>query len=334
MKLEHLNLNQVVENMGKMLQRVLGETIRMRLNPAANPVVVHADAGMIEQVLMNLAVNARDAMPSGGDLAITIATVELDAPRAEKWGGSGGGVRRLERQRQRMWHRPGNINAHLRAVFHDQGCGQRHRSGPGHRSRHRQAASRLGQVQSQPGQGTDFHIYLPLAAAAAESASAPPPAPPKRGGDETILVVEDEPALRKLILRTLSRLGYQMIEADTGRQALEVFAGHQAAIRLVLTDIVMPDGLSGLELTRRLQQQAPALKVIYMSGYSAEITGKDGKLVEGVNFLAKPFSQAQLTAIIRANLEGPLIDPRKRLSRIAWPAMLPSNELRSGATFF
>ncbi len=305
MKLEHLNLNQVVENMGKMLQRVLGETIRMRLNPAANPVVVHADAGMIEQVLMNLAVNARDAMPSGGDLAITIATVELDAPGAEKMGEArAGAFAVLSVKDSGCGIAPEILTRIFEPFFTTKDVGKG--TGLGLATVHGIVKQHRGWVlvQSQPGQGTDFHIYLPLAAAAAESASAPPPAPPKRGGDETILVVEDEPALRKLILRTLSRLGYQMIEADTGRQALEVFAGHQAAIRLVLTDIVMPDGLSGLELTRRLQQQAPALKVIYMSGYSAEITGKDGKLVEGVNFLAKPFSQAQLTAIIRANLEG------------------------------
>jgi CheY-like chemotaxis protein len=117
------------------------------------------------------------------------------------------------------------------------------------------------------------------------------------------LVVEDEPALRKLITRTLKQLGYQIIEASNGRDALQVWEQNKAVIHLVLTDMVMPDGISGLDLIRRLRIKDPQLKAIYMSGYNAEITGKESEMVEGANFIAKPFNQFQLATIVRAGLD-------------------------------
>jgi len=115
--------------------------------------------------------------------------------------------------------------------------------------------------------------------------------------------VEDEPAVRKLVTRTLTQRGYQIIEAANGQEALVVWEKNQAAIRLVLTDMVMPEGIGGLELARRLRLQSPQLKIVFMSGYNPELTAKTSDLVEGLNFIPKPFNQFQLATIIRASLD-------------------------------
>jgi CheY-like chemotaxis protein len=153
-------------------------------------------------------------------------------------------------------------------------------------------------------QGTTFRIYLPLL-----PASRPEPghdttlATVKRGA-ETILLVEDEPALRTLVRTVLTRLGYRVLEAASGLAALEVWKAHREEIKLLLTDMVMPDGISGRELSQRLLAEKPDLKVIYTSGYSQEITGHDFPLQEGENFLAKPFQATKLAKVIRVRLDA------------------------------
>jgi DNA-binding NtrC family response regulator len=123
------------------------------------------------------------------------------------------------------------------------------------------------------------------------------------GGNETILLAEDDPALRNAVRTTLSQLGYRILEASTGVRALEVWRQHRAEIGLLLTDLVMPDGMTGKVLTERIHQENPRLKVIYMSGYSTEVSAKDFALKEGVNFLNKPFSAYKLAQTVRNNLD-------------------------------
>ncbi len=300
-----LDLNEVVANLTRMLQRILGEDIKMHLHYAAQPVVVRADATMLEQVLLNLAVNSRDAMPGGGRLVVETARVELNA----------------ERVAQMPAGRPGNF---VTLSVNDTGCGIAPEILPrifepffttkdigkgtglglatvyGIIQQHRGWVN----VTSELGKGTAFTIFLPELH---ELPVVPPsraPAPPTAAGKETVLVVEDEPALRALMRKILSRAGYQILEAATGTAALEVWANHKDQIKLLLTDLVMPDGLGGRELARRLTTERPGLRVLYTSGYSADVAGKDFPLQEGVNFLSKPFETTKLTQIVRATLDG------------------------------
>jgi CheY-like chemotaxis protein len=158
-------------------------------------------------------------------------------------------------------------------------------------------------VHSEAGQGTTFRIYLPRLTQRAAKKAVWSSLATLRGGNETILLVEDDPALRAPIRIALSRLGYRVLEASNGIEALEVWKQHRAEIRLLLTDLVMPGGISGKELGEQLLQQDPKLKVIYASGYSADIVGKDFSLKEGVNFLAKPFAAHKLAQTVRNCLD-------------------------------
>jgi CheY-like chemotaxis protein len=160
-------------------------------------------------------------------------------------------------------------------------------------------------VHSEVGRGTTFRIYLPRLAGMSEQITAPPALAAMRGGNETILLVEDEESLRVLVQTVLSRLGYRVLEASTGVKALEIWKENRKEISLLLTDLLMPDGMTGKALSQGLLQKNPKLKVVYMSGYSAEVVGKDFPLQEGVNFLAKPFQVQKLAQTIRDSLDKP-----------------------------
>ena len=306
LQLHDLDLNQVTNDLTKMLRRLLGEDIGLQLKLAEQPMFVHADQGMMDQVLMNLAVNARDAMPNGGRLIIETSGVAFNddtafLPATARPGSfvclsvsdNGCGI-------------PADILPRIFEPFFttkDVGKG----TGLG-------LATVFGIVQqhkgwinvySEVGQGTTFRIYLPrltnmTGRKIAEKTLAAVPT-----GQETILLVEDEPALRDLIKKTLTQLGYHILEAPSGIKALEIWQAHRAEIRLLLTDIVMPDAMSGIDLAQRLLQNNPKLKIIYMSGYSAEVASKDVFMEEGVNFLTKPFQMHMLAQILRDRLDKP-----------------------------
>jgi PAS domain S-box-containing protein len=299
-----LDLNETIATTTKMLKRMLGETIEMQVKLAAQPLFLHADAGMLDQVLMNLCVNARDAMPNGGHLVIETAGVELDELAVA----------------QTVQARPGSF---VRLCVSDNGDGipsdilpkifepffttKSVGKGTG-----LGLATVFGIVQqhqgwinvySEVGKGTTFRIYLPRLTGNVAIQSAPALAA-TRGGHETILLAEDEPALRLAVRKNLAQLGYRILEAPTGVKALEVWQEHRDEISLLLTDLVMPDGMSGIVLAQRLLQQNPKLKVIYMSGYSAEVVGKDFPFAEDVNFLTKPFPAQKLAQTIRDRLDA------------------------------
>jgi len=297
----NLDLNTVVENMGKMFRRILTEEIRLKLAPAPGPVVVYADVGMIEQVLLNLAVNARDAMPGGGELEMAITTVTSDT--VAQTGNGPGKFAVLTVRDSGCGIAPEILPRIFEQFFTTKDVGKG--TGLGLATVYGIVQQHKGwvEVKSQPGKGTSFHIYLPLLTDAAAAGPAPAAPQPGPGGNETILVVEDEPAVRKLVTRTLTQRGYQIIEAANGQEALVVWEKNQAAIRLVLTDMVMPEGIGGLELARRLRLKSPQLKIVFMSGYNPELTAKTSDLVEGLNFIPKPFNQFQLATIIRASLD-------------------------------
>ena len=299
-----LDLNQNVNEMTKMLKRILGENITVQLNLAARPMLLHADAGMMDQVLMNLAVNARDAMLNGGQLVIETAGAEFDTDTAPQTAQARpGSFVRLSVSDNGCGIPPENLAKIFEPFFTTKGAGKG--TGLGLATVLGIAQQHQGwvNVQSELGHGTTFTVYLPRLSESHDTKiikSLPAAAPT---GHETILLVEDEPALRTMIGKTLNRLGYRVLQASTGFKALEVWKEHPANIHLLLTDLMMPDGMTGKELGERLFQENPKLKVVYMSGHGADILAEGFPLQEGVNFLQKPFQLQQLAQTIRQGLD-------------------------------
>jgi two-component system cell cycle sensor histidine kinase/response regulator CckA len=304
-----VSLNDIVSGMIKMLHRIIGEDITLQTRLLNGGAPVYADPGMIEQVLLNLAVNARDAMPKGGQISISITAVSFDAAAAAL----------------RPHGRPGQF---IRLSFSDTGCGipSEHLprifepffttkdigkgTGLGLATVDGIVAQHQGwiEVQSTVGQGTTFHVYLPRWTESAPAQTATRAAAPVRGGHETILLVEDESPLRGFVIRVLERYGYRVLAASDGVAALELWRQHRDAVDLLLTDIIMPEGLSGPELAGQLAAAKPGLKVIYMSGYSGDKAGRNLKLREGFNFLEKPFGAVKLAQTVRQRLDAPPAD--------------------------
>jgi signal transduction histidine kinase/DNA-binding response OmpR family regulator/putative methionine-R-sulfoxide reductase with GAF domain len=299
-----LNLQDVVANIAKMLQRTLGEHIQLQIKLPTERLFVYADAGMMDQILLNLTVNARDAMPKGGKIVIETSGVQFDEVTAA----------------QIIQARPG---AFVCLSVTDTGCGIPPKvlprifepffttkevgkgTGLGLATCFGIAQQHKGwiNVYSEVGRGTTFNVYLPQLAGPTVKKTICSSLASIRGGNETILLVEDEFALRAVVRTTLLRLGYRVIEAATGNEALAVWRQDHDAIRLLLTDLVMPGGLTGRDLADQLLKENPKLKVIYTSGYRAEIEARDFLLVEGGNFLAKPFETEKLAQTIRNCLD-------------------------------
>ncbi len=300
-----LNLNYVVTGMEKMLQRVIGEHIHMEivLSPDLWPVKV--DLAQIEQVIVNLAVNARDAMPGGGQLTIETANITLGedyaASHLEVQPGdyvllaisdTGGGMSQ-------------EVKAHIFEPFFttkELGRG----TGLGLSTVYgivKQSGGHIW-VYSEEKQGTTFKIYLPRAQEMPRPAARQPLIADIPVGDETILLVEDDSQVRDLARRTLERQGYTVLEARNSREAWQVFTSHTGPIHLLLTDVVMP-GLSGKSVADQLAEINPDLKVLFMSGYTGNIVVHHGELEEGIAFLQKPLSPSALARKVRQVLDTP-----------------------------
>jgi len=299
-----LELNAVVGNMDRMLRRLLGEDIELvtSLDPGAG--AVNADPGQLEQVLLNLAVNARDAMPGGGRLSIETARLHLHEEHVER--------------RHRL--PPGDYAC---LVVTDTGVGmddatQAHLFEPFFTTKEVGKGTGLGLatvygivkqsggyiwVYSEPGRGTTVKVYLPRVPAATEAPVAPPPPKAVRGGHETVLLVEDAAPVRTLARRSLEACGYRVLDAADGPSALELSARHPSGIDLLVTDVVMP-GMSGRELAERLAPERPEMKVLYTSGYTDDAMVRQGVLNAGVAFLQKPFVPDMLARKVREVLDG------------------------------
>ena len=298
----HLDLNGVVCNMAKMLQRVLGEDIALNVRYASNLPPVHADPGMIEQVLINLAVNSRDAMPKGGQLDIQLKAVELGRRAAQTHPEARAGTFVVLTVTDTGCGIPAeNVERIFEPFFTTKGVG--HGTGLGLATIYGIVKQHQGwiRVESTVHRGTLFEICLP---ASEKPAALYSPTPRRvRGGSECILLVEDEEPLRELVRCVLESYGYTVLDAATGRLALEVWQQHSERIDLLLTDIVMPDGITGRDLAETVKQQRPELRVLFSSGYSADIIGKDFVLADGVNFLQKPYSPQTLAETVRDCLD-------------------------------
>jgi PAS domain S-box-containing protein len=300
-----LDLNESINEMTKMLRRILGEDIELQFKFSMQALCVRADPGMLDQVLMNLAVNARDASPNGGKLVVETSAVEFDeSVREMSVNARPGSFVCLSVSDTGTGIPPEILPKIFEPFFTTKGVGKG--TGLG-------LATIFGIVQqhngwinvySEVGRGTTFRIYLPRLAKLSPQQTEQPKQAAVRGGNETILLVEDDAFLRASVLKTLLQLGYRVLDAVNGLEALQVWKQHRDEIHLVLTDLVMPGGINGKELGELLLKDNPKLKVIYASGYSAEITDKDFSLKEGVNFLAKPFQTQKLAQAIRENLDA------------------------------
>jgi PAS domain S-box-containing protein len=311
-----LDLNEVVSENLKMLTRVIGEDIDLMMVPAAELGAVRADAGQIDQVIMNLAVNARDAMPSGGKLTIETSNVSLDEEYAR-------------------YHAPLRPGDYVMLSISDNGMGmdaetQSHIFEPFFTTKGPKGTG-LGLstvygivkqsggyvwVYSESGKGTTFKIYLPRVAerttnvaqtiASGEAAFAETDLPEpglREPGAETILLAEDEANLRYLARQFLEKLGYRVIEAADGAVAMQIAVAHEGVIHLLLTDVIMP-GMNGRELAQRISEIRPQTKILYMSGYTENVIGHNGMLDAGVRLLQKPFTLRDLKAKVREALDS------------------------------
>ena len=304
MQPRELDLNEIVASLTKMLQRILGEDVSLQLNLHPRALLTRADAGMLDQVLLNLVVNARDAMLGGGRLYIETTEMVLSEKEAASVPDAS----------------PGR-HVCLRVTDTGSGIAPEHRARifePFFTTKEAGKGTGLGlatvfgivkqhggslAVESEVGRGTTFQICLPATAEAATSLDEVAVNPKPRGGTETILLVEDEPAVRMLTRIVLERAGYLVWEARDGVEALRIWKEHQDTIQLVLTDIVMPEGVSGRELAARLQASKPELRVIFTSGYSADIAGHELSIQDAQNFIQKPSSPQRVLEIVRRCLD-------------------------------
>ena len=299
-----VDLNELVQNLLKMLRRLLGENITITFDSQEALPAAEVDIGMMEQVLMNLAVNARDAMPRGGLLTIATKSVELDAEASK-----------LHSER-----RPGHFvtltvadtgqgmdEGTLKRIFEpffttkDIGKG----TGLGLPTAHGIVKQHHGwiEVQSQLGHGSVFVVYLPVKIVPAASIEPPPAVSPVVGGRGTLLLVEDEDIVRRPIGIYLRKLGYQVIEAANGNQAFSLWQRHRDQIDLLYTDMVMPEGVSGLDLAEKLRAEKPQLRVIISSGYSTEISMQGVPAGAGYIYLPKPSPSAAIATAVRECME-------------------------------
>jgi PAS domain S-box-containing protein len=304
LQLRDLDLNESINEMTKMLRRTLGENIKLQFKFAMQDLFIHADAGMMDQILMNLAVNARDAMPKGGQLVIETSAVDFDeSVRAHSALARPGSFVCLSVSDTGCGITPENLPRIFEPFFTTKEVGKG--TGLG-------LATVFGIVQqhqgwinvySEVGHGTTFRVYLPRLAKMSEQEIRQPVLIPMLGGNETILLVEDDASLRASVRKTLSQLGYRVLEATNGIEALKVWKQDRDEIHLLLTDLLMPGGMTGKQLGKQLLKENPKLKVIYASGYSSEVAGKDFPLKEGVNFLTKPFQAHKLAQTVRNLLD-------------------------------
>jgi len=305
MQPRRLDMNEVVCNMTKMLGRILGEDIALQLNYCPQPALVQADASMMEQVLLNLAVNSRDAMPKGGQLAIRIALQEIGASHLAKHSeASPGRFVCLGVIDNGCGIPPENLPRIFEPFFTTKEVGKG--TGLGLATVYGIVKQHQGwvEVESALGQGTTLKVFLPWTGSALQAQVEEPAEPAVRGGTETILVVEDEAPVRELVCSFLISHGYTVLQAESGVKALELWKASKERVDLVLTDLVMPDRINGRELAERLWAECPKLKVIFTSGYSADVVGADFVLKRGLIYLQKPYHPSKLASTIRDCLDA------------------------------
>jgi len=304
---EFLDLNQIISHVTSMLGRILGEDIALEIRGSGAPLEVRADPAMIEQVILNLAINARDAMPQGGRLTVRAGEIEIKPGQARNAGARPGRFACLAIEDTGCGIAPEAV-PHLFEPFFTtkepgKGTGLGLATAYGIISQH----SGWIEVETEPGRGTAMKVFLPIQAGGAAPAAVSQPKPANVDGRETILLVEDEEKVRRLARTAIQRHGYRVFEAGSGAEALSVWNEHSAEIDLLLTDMIMPGGLSGRELAEKLLQAKHDLKVIYTTGYSLDAINHNLSLTDGLNFLPKPYYSDKLVQTVRRCLDEPAV---------------------------
>jgi CheY-like chemotaxis protein len=307
-------VRECVAAMTEMLPRLIGPQVKITINTPSELALVQADAGMLDTMLLNLAVNARDAMPDGGALTISAANTVVDEktvstnPEAHP-----GNFVRISVRDTGTGIPPEVLPRIFEPFYTTKPVGKG--TGLGLATVYGIVKQHQGwiDVQSEPGKGAEFRIYLP--ALASEKKETPPPPPSSVGpiakGNEMILVVEDEPDLRDLVTQLLQGHGYQVVSAATGTQALQVWSQWKNSIQLVLTDMIMPDGLTGKKLAEKILAESPQMPIIYTSGYHPDMNGTGIGAVDQENFLGKPYRPADLFQIVERCLESSSHGPHR-----------------------
>ncbi len=298
-----LDLNQVIEGMISLLQPMIGEDIHLITRLSSDLRTVKIDAGQFQQVLMNLAANARDAMPDGGNLVIATGNLRMDGSSTEVPAGDWV----LVSVRDCGSGMEAEVREHVFEPFYTTKATGKG-TGLGLATVYGIIKQSEGHIlcSSKVGEGTEFRIFLPPAMGRVERREESTQAQSRSlGGRETILVVEDDEGIRGLIGTALRQNGYRILCAESGPAALELAEEHRQEIDLLLTDVVMP-GMNGKELARRLTSRIPELPVIFMSGYNEEAIDRHGVLEPGTHFVQKPFTPSALTSTIREILDAPV----------------------------
>jgi signal transduction histidine kinase/ActR/RegA family two-component response regulator len=300
---EVLSLNDIIAGLEQLLRRTLGEHITLNTAPAGGLWPVKADAGQLEQVLVNLAVNARDAMPGGGKLTIDTANITVDEAYTQgRPGLKPGRYARLRVSDTGAGMPPEVLARVFEPFFTTKEKGQGTGLGLATFYGIITGAGGYAQIYSEPDLGTTVTGLLPATSEQAARAQAPPAAPP-RGRGETILLVEDETSLQDLASRILTRNGYQVRAARTAADAPAIAGDASQPIDLLLTDVVMPEML-GNEVARRVRAIRPALPVLYMSGYAQPVLDTHGAFADQIDLLEKPFTEATLLTRVRRAIEN------------------------------
>ncbi len=300
-----VDLNEVVTGLTKMLQRILGEDVRLQLNLYSRPLVTRADPGMLDQVLLNLVVNARDAMPDGGQLVLDTSEATFTEKEAALIpDAKPGRYVSLRVTDTGCGIAPENLARIFEPFFTTKEAGKG--TGLGLATVFGIVKQHGGSIQarSEVGRGAQFDVFLPAAETAGPTDRAATAKTKPRAGTETILLVEDDTSVRALTRIVLEQSGYKVLAAANGVEALQLWDHQTGPIHLLLTDIVMPEGISGRQLAARLRERKPDLRVIFTSGYSAEIAGRELTLREGQNFLGKPARPDQILDTVRRALDN------------------------------
>jgi PAS domain S-box-containing protein len=298
-----LDINDSVVNLKGILDRLLGENIEFRINLTPGSLPIRIDAGQLEQILLNLVINARDAMPNGGLLTLGTSNLHLDETFLSSHGGREPGDYVLLALADTGHGMNPEVLSHIFEPFYTtksmgRGTGLGLATVFGAINQNRG----LIQVQSEPGAGTIFRIYFPRSEAPREGGGRTSAAP-VQGRGETILVAEDDKRIRSMVEEYLRRLGYRVVACADGREALDAELT-LAGLDLLLTDLIMPD-MNGKDLADRMRKRRPRVKVLFTSGYTADIIGRHGMLEAGVAFLPKPYAPADLARRVRECLDGP-----------------------------
>ena len=306
----YIDINETISRSVAMISRLLGEHVRLEFVPQPQLAAIHGDAVMLEQIIMNLAVNARDAMPNGGQVVIQTDLVQVNrgATPLDPHERAGDFVR-LSFRDTGSGMNTAVLNRLFEPFFTTKPVGKG--AGLGLSTVFGIVRQHNGwiEVASKPDQGTTFELFFPASSKPAEHITSAFDTGMLLGGRETVLVVEDEEALREMVGLVLTAQGYKVLCASSGVDALRLYEQAHHRIDLLLTDLVMPGGVMGGELAARLQAQNPDLKVVFTSGYSPGIAGKDLSLLDGRNFLPKPYAIGKLAQTVREALDRPAIGP-------------------------